>query len=144
MRVCLCDVKGDLKRLLRSGSVPLTSIQRLTICYQASLALSHLCSEQVVHTDVAARNFLVTRRLSVKLSCVAAARGVDAGDYCELGGKLVPLRWLAPESALAGSYTAASDVWAYAIFVTEVSHSGCLGLSVVLYHDGHSSENVKN
>jgi len=121
--IVMCDVKGDLKRLLRSGSVPLTAIQRLTICYQASLALSHLCSEHVVHKDIAARNFLVGRSLSVKLSCVAAARGVDAGDYCELGGKLVPLRWLAPESAVAASYTAASDVWAYAIFVTEVSQS---------------------
>jgi len=97
-------------------------MQRLTICYEASLALSHLSAQQLVHTDVAARNFLVTRTLSVKLSCVAAARGVDAGDYCELGGKLVPLRWLAPESALAGSYTPASDVWAYGIFITEVSH----------------------
>ena len=116
-------VKGDLKRLLRSGSVPLTAMQRLTVCYQASLALSYLSSEHIVHMDIAARNFLVTRTLSVKLSCVAAARGVDASDYCELGGKLVPLRWLAPESALAGSYTAASDVWAYAIFVTEVSQS---------------------
>lgn len=115
-------MKGDLKRLLRSGSVPLTAIQRLTVCYEASLALSYLSSEHVVHKDVAARNFLVSRSLSVKLSCVAAARGVDAGDYCELGGRLVPLRWMAPESALAGTYTAASDVWAYAIFVTEVRH----------------------
>jgi len=113
-------MQGDLKRLLRSGSVPLTAVQRLRVCYEASLALSQLCCEHMVHMDVAARNFLVTRALGVKLSCVAAARGVDAGDYCDLGGKLVPLRWLAPESALAGSYTAASDVWAYAIFVTEV------------------------
>lgn len=116
-----CRVQGDLKRLLRSGSVPLTAVQRLRICYEASLALSHLSSQHVVHMDIAARNFLVSRSLSVKLTCVAAARGVDAGDYCELAGRLVPLRWLAPESALAGSYTSASDVWAYAIFVTEVS-----------------------
>ena len=125
-------MKGDLKRLLRSGSVPLTATQRLAICCQASLALSHLSSEHLVHKDVAARNFLVSRALSVKLSCVAAARGVDAGDYCELGGKLVPLRWLAPESALAGSYTAASDVWAYAIFVTEVSNLGTMTSTSVL------------
>jgi len=116
----MLNVKGDLKRLLRSGSVPLTALQRLTVCYQASLALTHLSSEHIVHMDIAARNFLVSRTLSVKLSSVAAARSVDAGDYCELGGKLVPLRWLAPESALAGSYTPASDIWAYAIFVTEV------------------------
>ena len=123
-RITGCDViynvQGDLKRLLRSGSVPLTAVQRLSVCYEASLALSQLCAEHLVHADIAARNFLVTRSLSVKLSSVAAARGVDAGDYCELAGRLVPLRWLAPESALAGSYTAASDVWAYAIFVTEV------------------------
>ena len=118
----LCS-QGDLKRLLRSGSVPLTPVQRLSICYEASLALSHLASRHIVHTDVAARNFLVARSLTVKLASVAAARGVDAGDYCELAGRLVPLRWLAPESAVAASYTAASDVWAYAIFVTEVSGS---------------------
>jgi len=120
-------MKGDLKRLLRSGAVPLTAVQRLTVCYEASLALSHLSSEQLVHRDVAARNFLVSRTLSVKLSSVAAARGVDAGDYCQLAGQLVPLRWLAPESAVAGSYTTASDVWAYAVFVTEVTAFARLG-----------------
>ena len=120
IRVCL---QGDLKRLLRSGSVPLTAIQRLTVCYEASLALSHLACRHIVHADVAARNFLVTGSLSVRLSSVAAARGVDAGDYCELAGRLVPLRWLAPESALAASYSTASDVWAYAVFVAEVSQS---------------------
>jgi len=122
--------QGDLKRLLRSGSVPLTPVQRLSICLDASLALSHLASRQVVHADVAARNFLVTGALSVRLASVAAARGADAGDYCELaGGRLVPLRWLAPESALAATYTAASDVWAYAILVTEVSSRGDASLT---------------
>jgi len=130
-------MKGDLKRLLRSGSVPLTALQRLAICYEASVALARLSSEQIVHTDIAARNFLVSRTLSVKLSCVAAARGVDAGDYCELGGRLVPLRWLAPESALTGSYTSASDVWSYAIFVTEVSELGFL-MSFRLFYGARS------
>jgi serine/threonine protein kinase len=113
-------VQGDLKRLLRSGAMPLTLAQRLVICHQAALAVAHCASCQLVHGDIAARNFLVSRSFDVKLSNVAAARGVDADDYCELGGRLVPLRWLAPETALAGNSSTCSDIWSYAVFVVEV------------------------
>lgn len=114
-------LKGDLKRLLRSGAMPLTVTQRLAICHQAALAVSFCASCQLVHGDVAARNFLVSRSCNVKLSYAATARGVDSDDYCELGGRLVPLRWLAPETAIAGNSSTCSDVWSLAVFFVEVS-----------------------
>lgn len=91
------------------------------MCHQAALAVAFCASSQLVHGDIAARNFLVSRSCDVKLSNVAASRGVDSDDYCELGNRLVPLRWLAPETAIAGNSSTCSDVWSYAVFVGEVS-----------------------
>lgn len=56
-----CNLKGDLKRLLRSGAIPLSAVDRVNIIHQASLAVSHLAACHLVHGDIAARNFLVGR-----------------------------------------------------------------------------------
>ena len=120
--------------------MPLTVAQRIVICHQAALAVAFCASSQLVHGDIAARNFLVSRSFDVKLSKMAAARGVDSDDYCELSGRLVPLRWLSPETAISGNNSSTcSDVWSYAVFVGEVGT-----IWVCFIRRNYSSESIFN
>ena len=66
--------------------------------------------------DLAARNCLVTTgddlNIIVKIGDFGLAREVYAHDYYKQSGdRLLPIRWMAPESILDGVYSTASDVW---------------------------------
>lgn len=55
---------------------------------------------------------VVGEGLRVKLADFGLARRMEDKDYYLMGGKRVlPVRWMAPESLVYGLSTSASDVW---------------------------------
>ena len=55
---------------------------------------------------------VVGESLRVKLADFGLARRMEDKDYYLMGGKRVlPVRWMAPESLVYGLSTSASDVW---------------------------------
>ena len=55
---------------------------------------------------------VVGEGLCVKLGDFGLARRMEDKDYYLMGGKRVlPVRWMAPESLVYGLSTSASDVW---------------------------------
>lgn len=65
------------------------------------------------------------------------AREIYSKDYYIIhGSDLLPLRWLAPESAENGVFTSKSDVWAFGIVLWEIMtlgkqpYYGCPNLEV--------------
>ena len=62
---------------------------------------------------------------SVKLSDVGLSRTLASSDYYRKTSAMkVPLKWLAPESALERVYSTASDVWSYGVLCWEVFSFG--------------------
>jgi len=53
----------------------------------------------VLHRDVAARNFLVTRQSTVKLADFGRARYVYDDDYEASSAELISIKWAAPEAS---------------------------------------------
>ncbi len=48
----------------------------------------------------------------VKIGDFGLAREIYANDYYkQAGDRLLPIRWMSPESILDGIYTSSSDVW---------------------------------
>lgn len=79
--------------------------------------------------DLAARNCLLSRddenNFSVKISDFGLAREVNSKDYYKMGGsKMLPIRWMAPETLISNVFTTKSDVWSFGILMGEILTSG--------------------
>ncbi|XP_025105035.1 inactive tyrosine-protein kinase 7-like isoform X2 [Pomacea canaliculata] len=124
-----CDW-GDLKQFLlatrsdngRRGTrvPPLTTCQKLSMGQQVAAGMEALTAAGLVHSDLAARNILLSSRMQLKVARPALSADVYASEYYPLHHRLVPLRWLSPEAATEDQVTSAGDVWAFGVFLWEV------------------------
>uniref|UniRef100_A0A8D8SMV3 Serine/threonine-protein kinase LMTK3 n=1 Tax=Cacopsylla melanoneura TaxID=428564 RepID=A0A8D8SMV3_9HEMI len=64
--------------------------------------LSHMIDNEFIHTDVAARNCLVTSELRVKIGDTGTSIDKYPRDYYVNGEVALPIRWCAPEATLLG------------------------------------------
>lgn len=123
-------LQGDLKQFLlatrsdngRRGTrvPPLTICQKLSMGQQVAAGMEALAAAGLVHSDLAARNILLSSRLQLKVARPALSADVYASEYYPLHHRLVPLRWLSPEAATEDQVTSAGDVWAFGVFLWEV------------------------
>ena len=126
---------GDLAELLRSNSPQLRSskpgLQPLTqeslhwITIQIAAGMAYLSGQRFVHRDLACRNCLVGSDLVVKIADFGMSRDVYTCDYYKIGGsRLLPIRWMSPESVMYGRFTLESDVWSFGVVLWEVYSFG--------------------
>ncbi|CAK9820474.1 Tyrosine-protein kinase transmembrane receptor Ror [Anthophora plagiata] len=126
---------GDLAEVLRSNSRQLRStkpgLQPLTqeslhwVTIQIAAGMSYLSGQRFVHRDLACRNCLVGSDLIVKIADFGMSRDVYTCDYYKIGGsRLLPVRWMSPESVMYGRFTLESDVWSFGVVLWEVYSFG--------------------
>nr|XP_012136036.1 PREDICTED: muscle, skeletal receptor tyrosine protein kinase-like isoform X3 [Megachile rotundata] len=133
---------GDLAEVLRSNSrqlrSPKPSLPPLTqvinylimeslhwITIQIAAGMTYLSGQKFVHRDLACRNCLVGENLVVKIADFGMSRDVYTCDYYKIGGsRVLPVRWMSPESLLYGRFTLESDVWSFGVVLWEVYSFG--------------------
>ena len=63
---------------------------------------------------------------STKRSCPSLNSKIAFSEYCQVGNKRLPIRWMAPETLFEGQCTSKSDVWSFAVVCWEIFTLGQL------------------
>ncbi|KAE9552632.1 hypothetical protein FO519_004145 [Halicephalobus sp. NKZ332] len=122
---------GNLRDFLRSrrpdaeentNNAPLpTMFSYFKWAIQIADGMAYLESLKFCHRDLAARNCMVSSDETVKIGDFGMARDIYYHEYYRPAGKrLMPVRWMAPESLKDGIFTVKSDVWSYGIVLYEM------------------------
>ncbi|MGE0357589.1 MAG: serine/threonine-protein kinase [Burkholderiales bacterium] len=101
--------------------------ERLQLFRQVLAATAHAHRHLVVHRDLKPANILIDRSGQVKLLDFGIAKLVDdvdadgaARDLTRLGGRVMTLRYAAPEQAAGGAITTATDIYSLGVILHEL------------------------
>lgn len=110
------DLCSFLSRLTNTPSLSWL----LSVAAQIASGMNYLESLGLVHKDLAARNCLVEREGSIKISDLAMACEQYRDDYCHTPEGLKPLRWWPWDAILSGEFTLHSSVWSFGVTLWEI------------------------
>ena len=107
--------------LARNPSIPIG--KKLNWLKDIASGMYHLQITKIVHKDLAARNVLIARDLSAKVTDFGLSRlskSESNTNSVVSETKVGPLKWMAPESLTQKKFSIKSDVWAFAVTSVEV------------------------
>ena len=109
------------------ASRALSVSDRLALFRQVLAAVGHAHRHLVVHRDLKPANILIDASGQVKLLDFGIAKLVDQGEAADasgeltrLGGRVMTLRYAAPEQVAAGSITTATDIYSLGVILHEL------------------------
>jgi len=113
---------GDLRQFIlsqQSRGQALTCKETMYVVTQIASAMEHLSSLHYIHKDIAAHNIIVSHNLNVKLSNLKIVNGVHSANYFLIHNKMLPIRWLPPESITYNKFSFETDIYSFGVLLWE-------------------------
>ena len=115
----------SLSEYVQARTLPVP--ERLALFRQVLSAVAHAHRRLVVHRDLKPANILIDAGGQARLLDFGIAKLVDdgeagapAGDLTRMGGRLMTLRYAAPEQVDGGAITTATDVYSLGVILHEL------------------------
>ncbi|XP_034950144.1 uncharacterized protein [Chelonus insularis] len=126
---------GDLKAFLKANRSSMETLTRENIPSKMAIdlatGLEHMHRNGFSHTDLSARNCLVTSDLLAKLGDYGIGVEKYPMEYYVVGDRALPIRWSAPESLVCTdttietrAITPKANLWSFAILLWEIGSWG--------------------
>lgn len=92
----------------------------LRVADEVCLGMAYLCSQSIVHKDVALRNCIRGQNGVVKVASFGLGSKLYPEAYYYLHGRNLPLRWMSPEAINQDLFSSESDIWAFGVLMWEL------------------------
>ncbi|KRY58231.1 Tyrosine-protein kinase Fer [Trichinella britovi] len=93
---------------------------KIEFCLQIASALKYLKTKKLIHRDIAARNCLLFKDAEKATAKLSDFNLCKEESEEEKGFPNIPLRWSAPESLIASSFSYNSDLWMLGVLIWEI------------------------
>lgn len=120
---CFCFQNNILERTLKFPVL-------LEFVKQAALSLCVLQNANIIHRDIAARNYLVDEHKNVKLSDFGMARTIQTNYYTASMSAEIAIRWSAPEVLQESKFSINSDLYSFGVTMWEIFMKGAQPFAV--------------
>ena len=119
---------GNLLSCLKSSTSSFGTSKLLAISAGVACGMSELEKYGIIHCDVKAKSILIDAHFVCKIASFSKARCLKPGESSYVPPSNVsvnlPIKWAAPEILSKRKFSIKSDVWAFAVLLSEVFSRG--------------------
>ena len=120
--------KGNLLNCLKLFASAFSTSKLLEMSVGIACGMLELEKRDIIHCDILARNILINNHFVCKVASFSKAQCLKPGESSYTpptnASVMIPIKWAAPEILSKRNFSVKTDVWAFAVLLSEVFSQG--------------------